>query len=98
MAFDHENHVIDEAGFQRHKETGHLVGIEGSPAVAHPEAGAEYPKWVKPHASHVHRHRDHVSTPLFSEHHVHRDGAVHVLVHSPEEAELAFADPHAGSE
>lgn len=101
MAFDHENHTIDEAGFQRHKETGHLIGIEGAPPEKHPEAGSEYPKWVKPHHHHVHRHKlegggEHVSTPHFTQHHVRRDnGEVTVLVHTPEEEAVALADPNA---
>lgn len=100
MAFDHENHVIDETGFQRHKETGHLIGIEAAPPSRHPDHGGEYPKWVIPHHHHVHRHRhgdvEHVSTPHFMQHHVHRDtGDVHVLVHTAEEEALARANPHA---
>lgn len=40
-------------GLLRDDVTGHLVGIEQVPVVPHPEVGAEYPRWVTPHASHV---------------------------------------------
>jgi hypothetical protein len=96
MAFDHENHVIDAAGFQRHKETGHLIGIEGAPLAAHPHAGDEFPKWVKPHSNHIETQGERSVTPRFPEHHVRRhDGEVSVLVHTPEEEALALADPKA---
>jgi hypothetical protein len=98
MSFNHEEHYLDEKGFQRHKETHHLIGIEGAPPAKHPDDGAEFPKWVKPHPHHVHRqHRgdvEHVSTPHFTQHHVRRDsGDVTVLVHTPEEEAKALAAP-----
>lgn len=40
-------------GLMRDAETGHLVGIEQVPVIPHPELGAEYPRWVTPHESHV---------------------------------------------
>ena len=40
-------------GLMRDAETGRLVGIEQVPAIPHPELGAEYPRWVTPHESHV---------------------------------------------
>ena len=95
MAFDHENHVIDPAsGFQRHKDTGHLIGIEGAPPAQHPDAGSEFPKWVMPHASHVVMHpiHGHVTTPHFAEHHVDRQSKdVTVLVHDAEDEARALA-------
>ena len=94
MAFDHENHIIDPAtGFQIHKETGHRIGVD--PAPPRPvHADTDWPKWVKPHDNHIHRHGDHLSTPHFPSHHVNRDGGdVMVLVHTPEEEAAALADP-----
>lgn len=95
MAFDHENHYLDERGFQRDKKTGHLVGIEQRPAVA--AEHADFPKWVGPHIGHVHRHpaTGHVSTPHFAEHHEGRDGEVTVLVIDAEDEERALAPPTA---
>lgn len=51
--FDAENHYIDpKTGFARHKDTGHLIGLEQAPApVANRDT--EWPKWVVPHESHV---------------------------------------------
>lgn len=97
MAFDHENHVIDADGFQRHKTSGHLIGIEEAPPVKHPEDGAEWPKWVVPHESHVVRQKrgdvEHISTPHFQHHHVNRaDGVVTVLAHDAEEEAKAMAE------
>jgi hypothetical protein len=98
--FDHENHFLDEKGFARHKETGHLIGIEGAPAEKHPDVGGGFPRWVVPHADHVVREQrgdiEHISTPHFTQHHVRRhDGEVTVLAHTPEEAEFALAAPAA---
>ncbi len=43
----------------------------------------EYPKWVRPHRSHI--------APAFSEFHAHRDGTITVLVKNAEEEAMAHA-------
>jgi hypothetical protein len=41
-------------GLLKDGSTGHLIGIEQQPFAAHPDVGAEYPKWIVPHdESHV---------------------------------------------
>jgi hypothetical protein len=106
MAYDPEIHEPDaHTGLLRHKHTGRLVGIEHVPpyersapaATSFPEkpASPDYPKWVAPHETHVHRRKmgdhDHITTPHFTEHHVDRDTkAVTVLVHTPEEETKAL--------
>jgi hypothetical protein len=96
MAFDHENHYLDEKGFARHKETGHLIGIEAAPPKKHPDEGGEYPKWVVAHTGHIQRGlRGGVSTPEFGEHHAARDGTVSVLVRDEEDELRAISDPKA---
>lgn len=50
----------------------------------------DYPKWVTPHDSHVVRtHAGRPLTPLWPEHHVDRNGAITVLVHSKDEEDRA---------
>src|SRR4029077_21277555 len=95
MAFNHDEHELDPVtGFQRHKDTKHLIGIEQAPSVPSP-VGDEWPKWVVPHANHVVSQGASVSAPHFTQHHKNRhDGVVSVLVHTAEEEELALADPH----
>lgn len=100
MSFNPDEHYIDGAGFQRHKETHHLVGIEGKPhqRVAEDE---EWPKWVKPHPNHIKRQAKlggapHTSTPGFECFVNDREGGeVTVKVHDEEEEKRALADPHA---
>jgi hypothetical protein len=99
VAFDPNIHDFHpHSGLMRHKETGRLVGIEHHPphdVVDLPKpADPEWPKWVTPHESHVVRTKrgdhKHIATPRFAEHHVHRDTSeVTVLVHSPEEEDMA---------
>ena len=93
MAFNHEEHELDPVtGFQRHKDTKHLIGIEQAPSIPSP-VGDEWPKWVVPHANHVVSQGVSVSTPHFTQHHKNRhDGVVSVLVHTAEEEELALAE------
>lgn len=92
MAFDHRHHYVDEKGFARHKETGHLIGIEPRPPEKHPDEGSEFPKWVTPHHSHVHRSpRGVISTPGFLQHHETRDGEVHVVVHDADDEARALS-------
>lgn len=96
MSFNHDEHYLDEKGFQRHKETHHLIGIEGAPPAKHPDEGSEFPKWVVPHHHHVHQRGEHISTPHFPQFHINRNGGeVTVLVHTPEEEKHALSDPHA---
>jgi hypothetical protein len=53
----------------------------------------EYPKFVKPHPSHVVTQGDHVSTPAFPEFHVDRmTREVTVLVHSVDEEQIAILE------
>jgi hypothetical protein len=63
-------------------------------ALAEAKAAAafkEFPKFVAPHESHVVKTDDHVSVPMFSGHHVDREGLVTVLVHDAEEEAKALA-------
>lgn len=60
---------------------------------------SDYPKWVTPHESYIHRQRadgapDHVSTPAWPSVHVGRDGAVTVLVADQSEEERAVSPEH----
>jgi hypothetical protein len=93
MAFDPEYHIIHpENGFQVHKDTGHRIGLDSAPH-ARVTDETEWPKWVKPHDSHVHQQGDHISTPHFPQHHVDRaTSEVTVLVHTPEEEAHALAE------
>lgn len=43
-------------GLRKDSATGHLIGIEQAPFASHPDVGADYPRWVTPHASHVVMH------------------------------------------
>jgi hypothetical protein len=45
------NYVGDLA---RDEASGKLIGIEPLPVAPHPDVGAEYPRWITPHVSHVH--------------------------------------------
>lgn len=69
-----------------------------------PGVAIPYPKWVKPHDSHVVKKEtpgapDHVSTPGFPEFHVNRgDGIVTVLVNDAAEEAKALADVSAKPE
>lgn len=103
MAYDPNQHEIHpQTGFIVDKETGHPVGLAPAPhrRVNHDD---EWPKWVKPHESHVvvRRHEgapDHVSAPGWEEVHVGRDGVVTVLVRNEDEEAKALAareEPHA---
>jgi hypothetical protein len=51
----------------------------------------EFPKWVVPHESHVHQAGDHLSAPLFPDHHVDREGKLTVLVRDADEEAKALA-------
>jgi len=53
MAFDPNQHKLDDQGFIVDKETGHRVGME-NPAHVSPQ-DVQYPKWVKVHDDHVMR-------------------------------------------
>jgi hypothetical protein len=99
MAFDHENHTIDPAtGFQVHKETGQHIGVHQAP-VKRVNDETDWPKWVTPHADHIHRQAvagapDHISVPAFPHFHVNRaDGSVTVMVANEEEEAHALAGP-----
>lgn len=96
MAFDSENHIIDpHTGFQLRKEDGGPVGLT-SPAIRSAHRGTEYPKYVKPHPSHIVRHNEHVSCPYFPEFHVDRDTKeVTVMVKDADEEAKALADKDA---
>lgn len=95
MAFDPEVHTLDAAGFQVDKVTGAKAGIDQAPLAA-PSAvvGAEYPKWVKVHTSHIVKsHAEHVSTPAFPTFHIDRvTKDVFVQVADAEEEAKALAD------
>lgn len=95
MSFDPKIHEIHpETGFHVHKETGHIVGLVPAPA-ARVNHDSEWPRWVKPHDSHIVRQSvagapDHVSTPHFPHVHVNRvDGTVTVLVENEDEEKRA---------
>lgn len=97
MTIDPNQHVIDiHTGFAKDKDTGHIVGLEQKPHVS--PQGVEWPKWVKPHDSHIVRQKtegfpDHVSTPGWENSHVNRaDGAVTVLVANEDEEKLATGE------
>jgi len=61
---------------------------EAKAKVAH----EEYPKYIKPDASHIHTDAGgHVSVPLFPDHHVDRDGVVTVLVRDADEEAKALS-------
>lgn len=96
MAFNHEEHFIDPAsGFQKHKETGHMIGIEQAPArrVNHE---TEYPKWVKVHDGHVRRHQltGQVTTPDWGNPDVNAAlNEIKVLVHNEDEEMRAMSAP-----
>ena len=59
----------------------------------------DWPRWVVPHANHVHRKNDgdgpaHVSVPLFPVFHVNRvDGTVMVYCEDERDESRALADP-----
>lgn len=93
MAFDPNEHVIDPAsGFQRHKVTGHMIGIEQAPAKRVSDE-TEYPKWVTAHLSHVKRDAfGNISTPAFTENFQTRFGDVHVLVNNEDEEVKAMSE------
>lgn len=94
-AFDPAIHELDAQGFQRHKETGHLVGIEQAPARKMENHGAEYPKWVTPHPGHIHHHPlSGITTPEWGIPHVERGtNEVTVMVNDAEEEARALAEP-----
>lgn len=63
MAYDADNHEHDPVtGFLRHRQTGHLVGIEQAPAPV-ADVPTDYPKWVEPHVSHIARQGEHIAVP-----------------------------------
>jgi hypothetical protein len=98
MAFDPNEHVIDPAsGFQRHKVTGHMIGIEQAPAKRVSDE-TEYPKWVLVHEGHVKHHAMHgyVTTPAWGEPHIDRaTNEIKVLVHNEDEEVRATSAPEA---
>ena len=56
-------------------------------------AHQEFPKWIEPHASHVHTAAGgHVSVPLFPHHHVDREGKVTVFVDDADQEAKALAE------
>lgn len=75
--------------FLRDPDTGHMVGIEQKPHVSAP--GAEWPKWVTPHASHIVTFGDSVTVPGFSLFEIMRDNTVKVLVDDEAEEAMALA-------
>lgn len=80
----------------RDPELGHLVGIEQAPPKA--AALAEYPKWVRPHESHVvHDPQDRPIVPGF-DFHVDRAGVVTVLVRDEGHEAEAVAEKKAPAE
>lgn len=96
MTIDPNQHVIDiHTGFAKDKDTGHIVGLEQKPHVS--PQGVEWPKWVKPHESHIFVKKvegfpDHVSTPQFEQCSVNRaNGEVTVLVKDEDEESKALA-------
>ena len=95
MAFDPEQHELHPSGFMVDKEDGHPLGIVQAPIAKHPDNGADYPKWVKAHESHLIRKQvgeaSHVAAPAFAQVYVDREGAVTVLVDSAEEEAMAMA-------
>lgn len=91
--YDPNLHFIDRNGFARHKDTGHLLGIEPAPPKRHPQEGSEFPKWVTPHHHHIHRVGDRLTTPKFAHFHVDREDGVTVLVKNAAEEAFALADP-----
>ena len=96
MAFDHKEHFIDPAsGFMKHKETGHMIGLEPAPAKRVNDE-TEYPKWVKVHEGHVKHHALHgyVTTPSWGEPHVDRaTNEIKVLVQNEDEEVRAMSAP-----
>jgi hypothetical protein len=92
MAFDPEQHEIDpRTGLMVDKDTKHFVGLVPPPAAEVKDV--EFPKWITPHESHIHRQEspgapDHISTDQW-ETHVDRAGNVTVLVHDAEAEALA---------
>lgn len=94
--FDPALHYIDSKGFARHKDTGHLLGIEEQPPKRHPNEGAAFPKWVTPHPNHITRQGDRMSAPHFHPDHFHVDRTdnVTVQVRDADEEAFALADPH----
>ncbi|MDR3464152.1 MAG: hypothetical protein P4L76_17755 [Beijerinckiaceae bacterium] len=94
MAFDPEQHEIHPSGFMVDKEDGRPLGIVQAPIAKHPDDGADYPKWVKAHESHLVRKQvgeaSHVAAPAFAQLHVDREGVVTVLVDSAEEEAMAM--------
>ncbi len=95
MAFEPEQHELHPSGFMIDKEDGHPLGIVQAPIAKHPDNGADYPKWVKAHESHLIRKQvgeaSHVAAPMFAQLYVDREGAVSVVVDSAEEEAMAMA-------
>ena len=95
MAFDHLLHILHpETGFQVHKDSGLHVGVDAVPP-ARVSAATDYPRWVKPHESHLARTDRGISAPLFPDRlHVDRvTGEATVLVHDKDEEKAAMVAP-----
>jgi hypothetical protein len=82
--------MTDEATVKEHEEN--VAAAKKALAEAKAKAAfMEFPKWVAVHESHIHKAGDHISVPLFPDHHVDREGKVTVLVHDLEHEAKALA-------
>lgn len=77
--------------FLRDPETGHLIGIEQAPTAASPTE-REFPKWVEPHASHIHTDDNGHRSVAGFEFHTDRAGTITVLVKDAAEEADALAE------
>lgn len=75
--------ALKEKSAELHKE---LAELEAK------AAHKDFPKYIKPHDSHVDRTGHHVSVPAFPEHHIDRAGLLTVLVRDAEEEAKALAE------